>query len=397
MTTLTSVLAFLGRLADLLLFLLSAFSVTYIFFFAVISLFQKRRHSRSSTPSSMPAPPRHRFLVLYPAYAEDAVILTSVRTFLQQDYPAALYHLTVISDHMQAQTNESLRALPITLLTATYDHSSKAKALKMAMRESASDFDFVVILDADNEVRPDFLSCLSARIQDDGRAYQCHRTAKNAENDIAALDGLSEEINNTLFRRAHNTIGLPSALIGSGICFPYRWFSTHVSRLSSAGEDRELEAMLLEEGIYTEYVEDIPVYDQKVSSASNFQRQRLRWMTAQAQQLASMGRRLPHAVRTRNFAFIDKTLQQAVIPRAMLVVVLAFMALLTALVSVSLSAKWWVLLALLVVSLLIAVPSRLRRLSLLRAGRRLPLLALRMIANVFHLRPRSNEFIHTQH
>jgi hypothetical protein len=55
-------------------------------------------------------------------------------------------------------------------------------------------------------------------------AIQCHRCAKNANNDVAVLDGTSEEINNTIFRKAHNRLGLSSALIGSGMCFKYDLF-----------------------------------------------------------------------------------------------------------------------------------------------------------------------------
>ena len=50
------------------------------------------------------------------------------------------------------------------------------------------------------------------------------------------------------------------------MCFRYEWFEKHVQLLSTAGEDRELEKMLLAEGIYIKYVESIKVLDEKVSS-----------------------------------------------------------------------------------------------------------------------------------
>jgi len=34
---------------------------------------------------------------------------------------------------------------------------------------------------------------------------------------LALLDGISEEINNNIFRKGHQTLGLSSALIGSGM------------------------------------------------------------------------------------------------------------------------------------------------------------------------------------
>ena len=136
----------------------------------------------------------------------------------------------------------------------------------------------VVILDADNVVRPDFLSQLNilCSIYD---AIQCHRCAKNANNDVAVLDGTSEEINNTIFRKAHNRLGLSSALIGSGMCFDYELFKKNVFQLSTAGEDREMEALLLHQEIFIKYAPDIHVFDEKVSSQEDV------WKSQQRQQL----------------------------------------------------------------------------------------------------------------
>ena len=71
---------------------------------------------------------QHKFVVLFPAYKEDRVIIPVVESFLQQHYPQELYNVVVISDHMQDSTNKRLAQLPITLLRANYENSSKAKA-----------------------------------------------------------------------------------------------------------------------------------------------------------------------------------------------------------------------------------------------------------------------------
>ena len=148
-----------------------------------------------------------------------------------QDYPNTHYTVAVISDHMQPETNDYLCQLPITLLTPTFEKSSKAKAMQYAIKEVSGNFDQVVVLDADNVVRPDFLSQLNVlcTVYD---VIQCHRCAKNADNDVAVLDGASEEINNTLFRKAHNRLGMSSALIGSGMCFSYELFKKNVFELT---------------------------------------------------------------------------------------------------------------------------------------------------------------------
>lgn len=158
---------------------------------------------------------------------------------------------------------------PHQVTNANIRKSSKAKAMQYAIDEIPETFDNVVVLDADNVVRPEFLSQLNVlcSVYD---AIQCHRCAKNANNDVAVLDGASEEINNTIFRKAHNRLGLSSALIGSGMCFNYELFRKNVFQLSTAGEDREMEALLLHQEIFIKYAPEIHVFDEKVSNQDNF-------------------------------------------------------------------------------------------------------------------------------
>lgn len=381
------------HIVDILLWLIMAASVMYVCFFSFVSLFYRKERSVKRGEN------KARFLILYPAYHEDAVIVHSVSEFLRQEYPSDHFQLIVISDHMTDDTNKQLRQLPITLLTPVFDKSSKAKALQYAVEsvKETDSYDHVVILDADNVVRTDFLSSLNDVCQQGYQAIQCHRCAKNSDNDIAILDGVSEEINNTIFRRAHNTIGLSSALIGSGMCFNYTWFKQHVGQLSSAVEDREMEALLMKEGIFIKFVNDIPVYDEKVSNSDNFQRQRLRWMTGQVQTLLLMLPYIPKAIIKGNINYIDKTIQQALIPRSILLVCTLTMALLlSACVSVW-CLKWWILFGLFSLSLLIALPAQLRSRTVFRRLTYVPRLVGHMLSNLFKIDHKNSDFIHTDH
>ena len=250
------------HILEIILWFVIAGSVVYVVFFAIISLFYEKE-DRIAIHAAALSNRMTKFLVLYPAYKEDSVIINAVEQFLLQDYPKDLYTVIVISDNMQPETNEILSKLPITLLQPIFEKSSKAKAMQFAIENINSDYDNVVILDADNVVRPEFLSQLNilCSVYD---AIQCHRCAKNANNDVAVLDGASEEINNTLFRKAHNRLGLSSALIGSGMCFNYNLFKENVFKLTTAGEDREMEALLLHQGVFIKYAPDIHVFDEKV-------------------------------------------------------------------------------------------------------------------------------------
>ena len=404
------------HIIDICLWLIIAGSVAYVVLFAVAGLFRRREDGLNGTNrqdgliGNDGKNSGSRFLVLFPAYREDRVIVRSVEAFLQQDYNQEQYQVAVISDHMQAETNEQLAALPITLLQPQFEKSSKAKALQYAIGQADSglipiggngkagdDFTHVVILDADNVVASDFLSRLNVFCQQGYQAIQCHRTAKNSDNDIAMLDGVSEEINNSIFRRAHNNIGLSSALIGSGMCFSYAWFRDNVSQLDTAVEDRELEALLTRQHIYVKYVEDLFVMDEKVSTQDNFQRQRLRWMTGQIQALLQMLPYLPKAVMTGNVNYIDKTIQQMLIPRSILLVLVPLISLLMTVLAPVWSIKWWVLSVCFCIALLLAIPAQLRTRAVFGRLLMLPQLVWRMVTNIARIDKNNREFIHTTH
>ena len=380
---------------DIVLWCIIAFSVGYIFFYAITyALGQLLIIKRGPTSDDIR---QKKYLVIFPAYGEDKVILHTVKSFLLQHYPHDKYSVVVVSDHMLKETNTELSKLPITLLQPQFKNSSKAKALQFAIDNIHDNFDNIVILDADNIVQPDFLEKLNEICNQGFSAIQCHRCAKNAENQIAQLDGISEEINNSLFRKGHNNIGLSSALIGSGMCFDYLWFKAHVHLLSTAGEDREIEKMLLIEHIYIKYVEDIDVFDEKVGNEDNFQLQRQRWMSAQLNCLLSMMKNLPTSIVHLNVNYIDKTIQQMLIPRSMLLVGTFVWALLMSVFEMSWAYKWWGLFALTSLSLWIAIPRKMRNGGLAQLITHLPRLTWRMMSNIRHIDSENREFIHTSH
>ncbi len=388
---------FIIHFINILLWCIIAASTFYVCFFSIASIIPHGKicfGEESSKKSS--------FLILFPAYKEDAVIINSVKTFLKQQYPEDLYKVLVISDHMEDVTNHQLASFPITLLLPSFTKSSKANALKYAIdsynASAEKTPDYIVILDADNIVGDDFLARLD-RIAQKDEVIQCHRTAKNSDNEIAALDGLSEEINNSIFRRGHNRIGMSSALIGSGMCFSYQWFNDNVHALSSAVEDRELEAILMKQRVFIRYAEDILVMDEKVDSSDNFQRQRLRWMTGQVQTFFLMIPYLPLAIIHGNINYIDKVIQQALIPRSFLLLCIPLFTIVSMVIfRWSYPSIMWIgLLLILILSLYIAIPRSLRSKAIIKKIFYIPELVWRMLKNTVHIRTDNKEFIHTTH
>ena len=152
--------------------------------------------------------------------------------------------------------------------------------------------------------------------------------------------------------------------------------------------------------------------DEKVSNSDNFQRQRLRWMTGQVQALLRMIPYVPRAIATCNINYLDKTLQQALIPRSILLMAIPFMAVLVQCIHYALctmhyelstmnyalcTMKWWLLFLALIIALLIAIPRQLRSRTILSKVSALPGLVLRMTRNLMHIKTDNTDFLHTEH
>lgn len=326
------------------------------------------------------------------------MIEQSVDSVLRQDYPKACFDTVVVADKFRRDTIERLSQLPIRLLDVDFEASSKAKALNYAIEQLGGEaFDVVVILDADNTVGSDFLHQLNNAYQSGAMAIQAHRKAKNRNTDTAVLDAVSEEINNSIFRKGHVALGISSALIGSGMAFDYKWFRTNVPALSTAGEDKELEILLLKQGVFIEYLDQVEVLDEKTQKGGAFYNQRRRWLAAQFYSLTSALRDLPGAITSGNIDYCDKLFQWMLPPRVLLLGLIPLFGVATLFVDWTISVKWWILFVLLLFALAFAIPDDLVDARFKKALRKIPVMFVFMALNVFRIRGAKNKFIHTAH
>lgn len=376
-------------LLEYIFWILAALAVTYPLVFSLASLGTRRLDYPNARK-------QRRFAILFPAYKEDRIIESVVQSFLKQNYPQNLYNVVVVSDHMQDATNDRLSQLPITLLKATYPDSSKAKALNLAIDSlDRRQYDIVIILDADNVVEPNFLQEINRAFEAGIQAVQAHRTAKNRNTEIAILDGVSEEVNNSIFRRGHVRLGISSALIGSGMAFDYQWFYNNVKKLHTAGEDKELEVLLLKQGIYIEFLDHVLVYDEKTQGEEGFYNQRRRWLATQFAQWGRVFRDLPGAIFSGNIDYSDKLIQWMLPPRLILFGGIIVMGCIMQIIDWPLALKWWGLFIIMGITLCLAIPDKLVDEHFKKSINKLPLLFLMMVINLFRMRGANKKFVHT--
>lgn len=340
-------------LVDGIMFVLSALTVLYVLVFAVASLFKHRNEVKK-------AKVQNRFIVLIPSYKNDAIIRKTVNSVLGQSYPQRLFDVVVISDHQNEVVNMQLAQLPITLLTPNFDESSKVKSLQYAVLHlpKFKIYDAVLVLNAGNIIYPEFLEEVNNAFDTSGtKAIQTHRLSANRDTPAARLGAIFEEINNTIFRRGHQVLGLSSAINSSGTVYDFQWFKTNIMRIRpSAGEDKALEGLLMRDNIFVDYFEDIHVYDEKVRTLKEFNKQHGRWIYTQLHALVNNLRFLPQAILGRHYDLIDKILQWMLVPRTVLIAIIGIMSVVLPFIYMTLVIKWWIIAAVVLFAFSLATP-----------------------------------------
>ena len=324
---------------DLLLFIIVALTVLYLAVFAITSLFNRHHDSPRSKK-------QNRIVVLIPSYKQDTVIEQAVISVLSQAYPQRMFDVVVISDHQEEMTNMRLAQYPITLLTPNFEESTKAKSLQYAILNlpEFKIYDIALILDADNIVEQEFLAKVNDAFETAAtKAIQMHRISRNRDTTVAVLGSIFEEINNAIFRRGHINVGLSSALAGSGVAYDFAWFKANVMKARTAGEDKELEALLLRQEFFIDYFDDIYVYGEKKRTTAKLNQQRGRWAAEQFHNVIRNIKFLPGAIFRKQYDLADKIIQWMLIPRTTMVVIIIFMCIVLPFIYMTIVIKWWIL------------------------------------------------------
>ena len=375
---------------DWILFIAFAINILYLLFYSIASRFTPKKVNQNVTWNK-------KIAIFIPAYKEDAVIKDCVESCLTQNYPTDKYDTIVISDQMKEETNEALRSMGAEVVEVFFENSSKSKALNHAM-SFYDDYEVALILDGDNLIEPDFLLKINQEMVMNGtNVIQAHRTAKNTNTNLAYLDAISEEINNSIFRQGHVNVGLSSAFIGSGMAIRYDLLKTTMSTIDSVGEDRELEMKLLLKGYHFVYLPDAILKDEKTQNLENFSSQRKRWLSVQFQFIKNYFPVFIRQLMKANLDVVDKYLQQFSIPRILLIGWTILFVVVTSFISSSIALKWWGLCISLFVALILAIPKKFWNRKMSKALWSIPSSFLTMFLLIFKLKGAHKSFIHTEH
>lgn len=323
---------------DWILFIPVAGTVLYLGIFSVASLF-----NRDTVQDK--AKTQNRFAIIIPSHRQDKVIEQAVVSILSQDYPQRLFDVVVVSDHQSEITNMRLAQYPITLLTPDFAESTKAKSLQYAILKlpEFKIYDIALVLDADNIVEQDFITKVNDAFETAAtKAIQMHRISRNRDTAAARMGSIFEEINNNIFRKGHINMGISAALAGSGTAYDFTWFKTNVMKAKTAGEDKELEALLLKQGYFIDYFDNILLYGEKKRTTSTMNEQHSRWTLQQIQNLIKNIKYLPGAIFRKQYDWADKLIQWMLVPRTSMIGIMMFMSILLPFIYLTMAVKWWI-------------------------------------------------------
>lgn len=339
--------------SDLVFFIFVCLTVMYMGIFAMASMFSQHQEVPKSRHEN-------RFIIFIPAYKNGPSAEQTVQSILGQTYPQRLFDVTVIADQLDEMSNFRLAQQPITLLTPNFTKSSRAKSLQLAINNLPQFklYDIAIVLNPGNIVEPEYLSQVNNAYEAAGtKAIQCHMLSQNRDTVSARLSAIFEEINNSIFRRGHVTLGLSAAAASSAMAFDFNWFKANILTTNTTWDDKELESRLLRQHIFVDYFDDIMVFSEKARNAEDFNRQRRRWLLSHFATITRNIRYLPGAIIERHYDLIDKIIQWMLIPRMLMMAIIIFMGVIMPFIYFTLALKWWALFAMVLFIFALATPN----------------------------------------
>lgn len=339
------------QMADAILFLIFVIPVAYLFIYALASLMKYKNPYPESKK-------QHRFLILFTVLRNGKEVIESINYFLDtQSYPREKVDIAVAATQLSEEDLIALLQMPVNIVVPDKEHCSKVYAIQQVMeRYSPNEYDMVVIFNSDNRIVPNALNYLNNAYYSGCDSIQAHRMTENLTTSTAILSAASEEINNNIFRKGHTKLGFSSALLGSGMAFDFEMFHRIAPTLQGTDLAKGMEVRLLEENIYTEYMQEVICYNKKQENTDGYSQERQRWLSAQYNSTFLALRRFPIAFLQGKWDYCNKLFQWLLPSRFLLI---GFIVLITAGITIldwTLSFKWYFLLVFIGISFLMALP-----------------------------------------
>ncbi len=297
---------------------------------------RRRERPAPATPSTLPT-----LAVIVPAHDEELVLAATLDSLSTQDYPPSSFQVVVVADNCTDGTAALARARGVTVLERTHaDERGKGYALNHAVSHLLAltvPPEGFVIVDADTQAAPDFLSQMAARLtaHTDSHglgAWQGRYGVLNAGDGWrAALMAGAFDLVNHVKPLGREMLGLSAGLKGNGMAFTRAVAVALPWPGGSLTEDLDYGLDLARRfGLRVAYVPEARVLAQMPADAAPAASQRARWERGRLGLLRT--RALPllaEGLRRRSFLLVDLAWDLFTPPLAELAVLILTFAALT--------------------------------------------------------------------
>lgn len=230
------------------------------------------------------APEQHpRVLVLIPAHDEQELIARCLFSLTEQTYPAARLEVVVVADNSTDGTADIATAFDARVLVRhDTDHVGKGHALRWAidrLLSDGSDFDAVVIVDADSVCDRRMIEALVEEMTDGAPAVQAEYLALDepGQSTGATLRSLGFLLFHRVRFRGRAALGLPCHLVGNGMLFTRRLLQERPWSAFTGAEDLEYSVDLRLAGVGVRFAGAAGVKAPLAGTTDAADTQRARW------------------------------------------------------------------------------------------------------------------------
>ncbi|WP_153726668.1 glycosyltransferase family 2 protein [Heliorestis convoluta] len=276
------------------------------FYYLILSLFGFWRKKEGP-----PASPSKSFALVVAAHNEEAVIGPLVENLKELEYPRELYEIFIVADNCSDRTAAIAREAGAQVHERfNEEQRGKGYALEWMFEKifrMERQFDAVVIFDADNLVKPNFLLEMNTKLEQGHQIVQCYLDSKNPfDTWVTATFSIAFWHINRLIQLARYNLGLSNILGGTGMCISTETLRQYGWGATSLTEDLEFSMKALLNGVKTTWAHEAIIYDEKPLKFKQSWNQRKRWAQGHVD---CFFRYFPQllwkGLRTGNFSMLD--------------------------------------------------------------------------------------------
>ncbi|MDA8227711.1 MAG: glycosyltransferase family 2 protein [Desulfitobacterium hafniense] len=269
------------QVLDLIMIPVQVIIIFFTFYYFVLAMFglYRKREKKVLTPEKT-------FALVVAAHNEEAVIGPLVDNLSQLDYPKELYDVFVVADNCTDKTALIARSAGA-FVHQRFNNTKRGKGYALEwmfhrLFKMEKQYDAIIIFDADNLVKENFLVEMNSKLCQGDQIVQCYLDSKNPfDSWVTNTFSITFWLSNRLLQLARYNIGLSNVLGGTGMCISTKVLREFGWGATSLTEDLEFSMKALAHGVKTTWAHDAVVYDEKPLTFAQSWRQRKRWAQGQ--------------------------------------------------------------------------------------------------------------------